>query len=508
MIRPGEPVVIGTARCITDNLIKNMSIRSFIAILLLMTASLLDAAAEQREALIIPIEGAIGAATGEFVVSGLEDAAAANAELVVLRMDTPGGLDQAMRRIIKAILASPVPVASFVAPPGARAASAGTYILYASQIAAMAPATNLGAATPIQIGGGDLPKLGDRLPPGGEPTNGNGNANGKGHNDSEQAEPDNTAGAKERKLVNDAVAYIRSLAELRGRNADWAEEAVRASVSLESSAAAERDVIDLVADDIPSLLERIDGRRVQTAAGERVFETAGIEVREIEPDWRIELLAVIVNPNVAYILLLIGIYGIIFELSNPGALFPGITGAISLLLALYALQVLPVNYAGVGLILLGVLLMVGEALAPSFGALGIGGLAAFLFGSVILMDDEGAAVSWPVIGITAGLSAALSIWVIGRFIGLRGKTSAVGAEHLVGETGESRADFGGASNKAGQVHLEGELWQANSRSPVRRGESVRVLAVRGLKLEVESLSSSTDPSVNQSPAYAPAQSPE
>ncbi|MBK5942039.1 NfeD family protein [Halochromatium roseum] len=462
------------------------SIRSLIAILMLAlmiaTGSLMAAmpeAAEAREALVIPIDGAIGAATGELVVTGLEQAAQTDAEIVVLRMDTPGGLDQAMRRIIKAILASPVPVASFVAPPGARAASAGTYILYASQIAAMAPATNLGAATPIQVGGGDLPGLGERFPT---------------REDRSDRSDSSAANAKERKLVNDAVAYIRGLAELRGRNADWAEEAVRASVSLASGAAAERDVIDLVAEDIPTLLKRIDGRRVQTATGEQVLETAGLELRELEPDWRIDLLSVIANPNVAYILLLIGIYGIIFELSNPGTLFPGIIGAISLLLALYALQALPVNYAGVGLILLGVLLMVGEALAPSFGALGIGGFAAFLFGSVILMDDEGAAVSWPVIGITAGLSAALSIWVIGRFIGLRSKPSAVGAEHLVGKTGEARADFGGASNNTGQVHLEGELWQASSPSPVRRGEAVRVLAVNGLKLEVAPASSALEQS--------------
>ncbi|MBK5931464.1 NfeD family protein [Halochromatium salexigens] len=485
-------------------------IRSLIALLMLFaTGPLTSSAAEAREALVIPIDGAIGAATGELVVTGLEQAAQTDAEIVVLRMDTPGGLDQAMRRIIKAILASPVPVASFVAPPGARAASAGTYILYASQIAAMAPATNLGAATPIQVGGGDLPGLGERLLT--REDRSDSSRDGEVDRDEDaagdpsgqrldaevepapaEAAPTVAANAKERKLVNDAVAYIRGLAELRGRNADWAEEAVRASVSLASGAAAERDVIDLVAGDIPTLLKRIDGRRVQTATGEQVLETAGLELRELEPDWRIELLSVIANPNVAYILLLIGIYGIIFELSNPGALFPGIVGAISLLLALYALQVLPVNYAGVGLILLGVLLMIGEALAPSFGALGVGGFAAFLFGSVILMDDEGAAVSWPVISITAGLSAALSIWVIGRFIGLRGKPSAVGAEQLVGKTAEARANFGGASNNAGQVHLEGELWQASSPSPVRRGEAVRVLAVNGLKLEVAPASSALE----------------
>ncbi len=450
-------------------------IRTLITLLLLIALSpIAGAAVQSRAALVIPIDGAVGAATGELVVTGLDQAAASNAEIVILRMDTPGGLDQAMRRIIKAILGSPVPVAGFVAPPGARAASAGTYILYASHVAAMAPATNLGAATPVQVGGG-LPGLGDR----------------PGADDDTSSTDDGAAGAQERKLVNDAVAYIRGLAELRGRDADWAEQAVRESVSLASAAAAERGVIDLIAEDIPTLLERIDGRRIETATGPRRLETAGITVHTLEPDWRIKLLSVIANPNVAYILLLIGIYGIIFELSNPGALFPGTIGAISLLLAMYALQVLPVSYAGVALILLGILLMAGEALAPSFGALGFGGLAAFLFGSVILMDERGVAVSWPVILITAGLSAALSLWVIGRFVGLRRQPAVIGSAHLVGATGEARTDFGGAAGATGQVHLEGELWQATSRTPVQRGEPVHVLAVHGLRLEVEPASSSS-----------------
>ncbi|NBB82644.1 MAG: nodulation protein NfeD [Alphaproteobacteria bacterium] len=441
----------------------------------LLAALATGAARAGGEALLIPVEGAIGAATGELVVSGLDQAAEDGAEVVILRLDTPGGLDKAMRRIIKAILASPVPVVAYVAPSGARAASAGTYILYASQIAAMAPATNLGAATPVQVGG--LPGIGEPAQPGdGE--------------DSDEAGGD-SGSAMERKLVEDAVAYIRGLAELRGRNADWAEAAVRESVSLTANAAAERDVVDLVAADVAELLAAIDGRSVRLPDGARTLETDALTVREIEPGWRARLLAVIANPNVAYLLMLIGIYGIIFELSNPGALFPGVLGAISLLLALYALQVLPVSYAGVALILLGIGLMVAEALVPSFGALGLGGLAAFVFGSVILMDEDGVAVSLPVIGVTGALAGGMSFWVIGRLLGLRRRTAVIGAQHLVGRLGEAREAFGGTDPDAGGgaapglVHLEGENWQADSRAPVRPGQRVRVLRVDGLRLLVE-----------------------
>lgn len=435
---------------------------------LLLALSFAGTAAAQREALVIPIDGAIGAATGEFVVDGIEEARTTGAALVILKLDTPGGLDKAMREIIRAILASSVPVVGYVAPSGARAASAGTYILYASHVAAMAPATNLGAATPVQVGGGGLPDLG-----GSEP--------GKDAADKAATEDAPPADAGKRKLVNDAVAYIRGLAELRGRNADWAESAVREAVSLASGAALEQQVIDLVAADLDTLLAQIDGRVVGLPGGDQALETAGLAVRELEPGWRIRLLSVITNPNVAYLLMLLGIYGLIFELSNPGAVVPGVIGAVSLLLGLYALQLLPVNYAGLALLLLGVALMIGEAFVPSFGALGLGGFAAFVFGSLMLLEEDAPAISLPVIGVTGALSAGFSIWVIGRFVGLRGRPPVSGTEELLGSVGEAREDF----DDEGRVRVQGEIWQARSSAPVKRGERLRVVRVRGLHLDVE-----------------------
>jgi membrane-bound serine protease (ClpP class) len=431
-----------------------------VALLLAATAS------AAREAVVIPIDGAIGTATAEFVTGGIAQARDDDAVLVVLRMDTPGGLDQAMRDIIKSILASQVPIASFVAPPGARAASAGTYILYASHVAAMAPATNLGAATPVQVGGGGLPGLGDA---------------GDDDTQTDEANQPPPGDAGERKLINDAVAYIRGLADLRGRNADWAERAVRESVSLASGAAAEQRVIDLVADDVDDLLAAIDGRIVSLPGGDQTLDTADISWRELEPDWRVRLLSIITNPNVAYLLMLLGFYGLIFELSNPGAIVPGVVGAVSLLLALYALQLLPVNYAGMALMLLGIALMIGEAFVPSFGALGLGGVAAFVIGSVMLIDAEVVTVSLPLVGVTGLLSASFSIWVIGRFVSLRHRRPVSGTEHLLGLTAEAREDFDGD----GHVRVEGEIWRAHSERPVRRGQPLRVTAVRGLCLDVE-----------------------
>ncbi|MDZ7752820.1 MAG: nodulation protein NfeD [Gammaproteobacteria bacterium] len=443
-----------------------MSTLLYILIIPLLLAFIATPARADGEAMLIPVQGPIGAATGEMVVRGIGEAKEQGAALVILEMDTPGGLDAAMRHIVKAILASDVPVVTYVSPSGARAASAGTYILYASHVAAMAPATNLGAATPVQVGG--LPGLGDKAPAG----------------DGDEAEGDDgepAGDAMERKMVNDAVAYIRGLAEMRDRNAEWAERAVREAVSLSSSAALEDGVIDVVAASIPELLEAIHGRTVNVAGMEHELDTEGLMVNRVEPGWRTRLLSIIANPNVAYILLMIGIYGLIFELANPGAVIPGTIGAVSLLLALYALQVLSVDYAGVALILLGVALMTAEAFAPSFGVLGLGGLAAFLFGSVILMDEEGVAVSLPVVFITGALSAGLSIWVVGRLAALRHKPVVSGTGRLVGMSGTAREDF----DHSGHVRVEGEVWQADTRAPVHKGDAVRVLSVDGLRLEVE-----------------------
>ncbi|MBF6024500.1 NfeD family protein [Lysobacter niastensis] len=427
------------------------------------------------EVVLLDIKGGIGPATRDFIVHGLERARDNNARAVVLRIDTPGGLDAATRDINRAILASEVPVIAWVAPEGARAASAGTYILYACHLAAMAPATSLGAATPVSMGGpapGPMP--GGEREPGkpGPPQDGKGTP----------AKPEAPADPMSRKVVNDAVGYLRSLAELRGRNTAFAEAAVRDAATLTASQAAAQGVIEFVAADLPTLLREADGRRVRLAHREVVLATAGQPVRMLEPDWRARLLAVITEPTVAYLLLLVGLYGLVFEGYSPGAVLPGVVGAICLLLALYAFQVLPVNYAGIGLISLGVVLIAVEFVMPSFGALGIGGVVALVVGTLIMFDTDVPGFGVPgrlVAGIGAASAVAFMgmIWLAAR---ARRRPVVTGVEELVGHTAVATRDFHGR----GQVRIRGEEWQAVSDVPVRRGEPVRVLALDGLVLRV------------------------
>jgi membrane-bound serine protease (ClpP class) len=406
-----------------------------------------DAAAGRR-AVVLEIDGAIGPAVAEYVVRELEATKSGDTGLVLLRMDTPGGLDISMREIIRAILASPVPVATYVAPSGARAASAGTYITYASAIAAMAPGTNLGAATPIQLGW--LPLLPNEQPdqPGGS----------TGYQDNENAGKDKAGGALtpqpqdtgSRKIVNDAVAYIRSLAELHGRNADWATEAVRNAVSLPASEALKIQVIDVIADNVPDLLRKIDGRTVIVAGKPERLATAGLEVVTVAPDWRTRLLAVITNPNVAYLLMLVGAYGLIFELANPGAVLPGVIGGISLLVALFALNLLPVDYTGAALVLLGIALMVAEAFVGSFGLIGVGGIAAFAMGSIVMFHSNapGFGLSLSLVAASTIVTSGLFILVLAMLLRSRRHRVITGGEAMLGAEGET-VDWHGEEGRAG-----------------------------------------------------------
>jgi membrane-bound serine protease (ClpP class) len=458
--------------------IPNMAFRNFLAALLLWVLALPAAAAPGR-VLVLTVSGPISPASADFMVRGMQRGAKEGAQLVVLRLDTPGGLDTSMRQVIKEILASPVPVATYVAPGGARAASAGTYILYASHVAAMAPGTNLGAATPVQIGG--LPTPGEREKP-------KEKKDGK-PDEKDQARPEKAAepeappaDAMSKKLVHDAAAYMRGLAQLRGRNADWGEQAVREAVSLSAAEALEKKVIDAMAEDVPGLLRQLDGRKLRVHGEERVLQTAGAEVVVIEPDWRTRVLAVLTDPNVAYVLLLIGIYGLFFEFSNPGFVLPGVAGAICLLLAMFAFQMLPVNYAGVALIALGIAFMVGEAFLPSFGALGIGGVIAFVIGSLMLIDTEvpGFGIAWPLVAGLALASAAFLIFVVGMALKARQRPVVSGREEMIGALGEVLE----VAEGEGLARVHSEIWRVRSAVPLKAGQKVRVTRMNGLTLEV------------------------
>ena len=427
-------------------------------------------------AILLNLEGAIGVATAEYIIDGIEEAEDRGAELVIIRMDTPGGLVSPMRDIVKAILGSDVPVATYVSPDGARADSAGTYILLASHIAAMAPTTHLGAATPVALGGGwpgDKDGSDDK----------DDSDDDKESDEKEEKDATDPGSAMDKKVMNDAIAYIRGLAEAHGRNAEWAEKAVKEAATLTAAEALENNVIDLIATNQAELLQKINGRELKVNNLTVVLETESIEVETLEPSWRIKVLSAIASPEVALLLLMIGIYGLLFEGYNPGAIVPAVAGVICLLLAAYALQVLPVNYAGLALIIVGIVLIVAEAVVPSFGALGIGGIAAFIFGAIMMFDSDipgfGISVTF-VVGL-AVVSGLFLLWLVSYLVRLRRRGAVSGRASIIGGTGTAMQAFTGK----GKIWLEGEAWAAVSRVPVEQGQEVVVRSMDGLTLEVE-----------------------
>jgi len=431
----------------------------------------------------LDLEGALGVATAEYIIGGIDHANEIDANAVLIRMDTPGGLMEPMRDIIQAILASDVPVITYVSPGGARADSAGTFIVFASHVAAMAPTTHLGAASPVSITGGD-PGGGDEdITP--DDTD-NDEGKDEAAEDTEGDAPDTAMG---RKVMNDAIAYIRGLAETQGRNADWAEDAVRNAATLTATEAIENNVIDLIANDRDELLAAINGREVMLNNETHVVDTDGVVIEKFERSWRLKVLDVIASPEIALLLVMVGIYGLWFEGYSPGAIVPGVVGVICLLLAAYALQVLPVNYAGLILIVIGVILIIAEAFAPSFGALGLGGLAALIFGSIMMFDSgiPGFGISITFVVSIAVVFGAFLLWLASYVIRLQRRGAVSGTERILHTVGIATESFTGE----GHVWLEGETWSARSTSPISKDQEVRVNNIDGLVLDVEPVDAGT-----------------
>lgn len=447
------------------------------------------APAARPPVVVIPVNGAIGPASADFIVRALGRAAHEHAPLAILQLDTPGGLDSSMRVIIKAMLSSPVPVAAWVGPSGARAASAGTYIVYASHIAAMAPGTNLGAASPVHIGiGGSTPGNTPPSPSGTSPAS-----------PASSPQPGDTLSTESRKAMQDASAYIRGLAQLRGRNAEWAERAVREAVSLSASEALAQHVVDVIAQDPADLARQLSGRAVSTVTGAHRLATAQAPLEIVEPDWRSRFLAIITDPNVALILLTLGIYGLFFEFANPGFVLPGVVGTICLLVGLFAMQLLPVNYAGLALVLVGLACLIAEAFLPTFGVLGFGGIASFAIGALMLIDTDvpGYGIPWQLIASLALGGGLLVVAVSGVALRARHRPIVTGAEAIVGSIGEVLDDglrpdqpptaAGAAPSAAGWALVHGERWRVACSAPLAAGSRVRVTGRHGLMLTVTPL---------------------
>jgi membrane-bound serine protease (ClpP class) len=439
------------------------AVRGVLLALAFLAALLTGAqAAPGDRVLVVEIKGAISVAAQRQVSRAIEQARKENASAILIQLDTPGGLVSATRDIIRDIVAAPVPIIVYVSPSGARAASAGTFLVYASHLAAMAPGTNLGAATPVQMGG---------IPGVPQPKD-----------DKKPAEPS----AAEKKSINDVVALLRSLGQMRGRNLDFAEKAVRDAATLTGEEAQKQNVVEILGGSVAEILAQADGRKVTVAGKDHTLSTRDATTVKVVPDWRTQLLGVIADPNIAVILLLIGVYGLLFEFWTPGAIVPGVLGGICLLLAMIALSVLPVHYGALGLLLLGIALMIGEAFTPGIGVLGIGGLVAFLVGAFFLFEPEGAdfdlRVSLPVIIGAAMASAGLSFFILGAAIKARARPSVVGGGDMLGARG-TVLDW---QRGQGHVRVMGEIWHARSDRDFKDGDTVRVRGRESLTLIVES----------------------
>lgn len=422
---------------------KSKIINLLIFIIILLPSSSLYA---QNEINVLKVEGIISPVVAEYITGGIDKASNRNSIALIIQMDTPGGLDKSMRIIIKKILNSEIPIIVYVAPSGSRAASAGTYITLAAHIAAMAPGTNMGAATPVALGASKI--------------------------DEEM----------KKKLQNDAAAYIRSIAEKRGRNSKWAEEAVRKSVSISETEALKKGVIDLIANDLSELLKKIDKKKVTIGSKTYTINTKGVKIEYIDMEWRQKILSVISNPNIAFLLIILGFYGLFFELSNPGVVFPGLIGAIALILGGYALQLLPINYAGLLLIILAIIMFLLEIKVVSYGALTMGGIASMVIGSIMLIDSPlpFLRISLKIIIPMALATAAFFFFLFGAAIRTHQKKAVTGTEGLMGEVGIAQEDI----EKGGNVFIHGEIWDAISNMPLKKGEKIKVIKVKGLKLFV------------------------
>jgi membrane-bound serine protease (ClpP class) len=401
-----------------------------------------------NEILIADLDGVISPASSSYLVRVVDVAEREDAACLIFKIDTPGGLDISMREITKRILNTKIPVVVYVAPKGARAASAGVFILYASHVAAMAPGTNVGAAHPVSMGGGQM--------------------------DSVMIE----------KVTNDAVAYLRALAKERGRNEEWAEESVRESASVDAETALQLDVCEIIAGDENELIEKLDGLKIVLGGEETVLRTSGRPLREVRMTLRERLLLLLTNPNIAYVLLLLGIYGLFFELQNPGMIFPGVVGGICLILGFYSLHVLPVNYAGLALIILSAILFILEIYVTSQGLLTIGGIVALVFGSLILFESDVPylRVSWEVIMYAVIIVAGFVIFILALGVRAQFRKRATGSDGMVGEIGTAKTDV---KEDGGTVYVHGEFWNAASEKLIKKGQQVRIIGVEGMTLKVE-----------------------